>query len=394
MASVEAAEPIREDADTPPAPVAYQGGPVEFDRVVPASGNLAVRGKQFWLGPTRAWVTVTFWADHDVIHLSIAGARVKTVRSHLSTTDLAALATTGGHPADPSPLPPTQPGAVLEVDRTVSQGGLVSLGAYRLLAAEILSGRRVSIRIETTTLMFFDPDTRELLRARPNPLSYDQARKLRGARPAGPPPRPSLEPVTVQRRPSATGVILVAGQKLALGRTHAHTGVTVHVAEHTMTVEFPDGAQRTFTAPPLSPSAAGRPTDPAHPTPMTNRPRAHDPPGHHRPSGAVCRPAPPASRVLRIADATASGGPGPWSHYRPCARINQGQATVVEVRRTLWGVARDGARLAAPLPPGGPGLADGRTACITTGGSWPPRSKHECDPLTHDRTPEETNAHR
>jgi hypothetical protein len=56
-----------------------------------------------------------------------------------------------------------------------------------------------------------------------------------------------VEPVTVQRRPSATGVILVAGQKLALGRTHAHTVVTVHVAEHTMTVEFPDGAQRTFT---------------------------------------------------------------------------------------------------------------------------------------------------
>jgi hypothetical protein len=42
----------------------------------------------------------------------------------------------------------------------------------------------------------------------------------------------------------------------------------------------------------------------------------------------------------------------------------------------------------------GPGLADGRTACITTRGSWPPRSKHECDPSTHDRTPEETNAHR
>jgi len=94
--------------------------------------------------------------------------------------------------------------------------------------------------------MFFDPDTRELLRTRPNPLTYDQARKLRGARPAGPPPRPSMEPVTVQRRPSATGVILVARQKLSLGRSHAHTVVTVHVAEHTVTVEFPDGAQRTF----------------------------------------------------------------------------------------------------------------------------------------------------
>jgi transposase InsO family protein len=83
--------------------VVYHGGSVEFDRVVPASGNLAVRGKQFWLGPARAGVSVTFWADCDVIHLSIADARVNTVRSHLSTTDLAALAATGGRPAGPSP---------------------------------------------------------------------------------------------------------------------------------------------------------------------------------------------------------------------------------------------------------------------------------------------------
>src|SRR5918998_6924705 len=65
--------PIRPDADAPPTAVVYRGGPVEFDRVVPGSGNLAVRGKQFWLGPARAGVTVTLWADHDLIHLTIAG---------------------------------------------------------------------------------------------------------------------------------------------------------------------------------------------------------------------------------------------------------------------------------------------------------------------------------
>ena len=251
-AKVEPVEPatsvqaIREDAQAPPAPVVYRGGPVEFDRVVPASGNLAVRGKQFWLGSARAGVTVTFWADHDVIHLRIAGARVKTVRSHLSANDLTALAATGGRPAGPPPLPPAQPGAALEIDRIVSRGGIISLGNRQLLAAEILAGRRVSIRIEDTTLMFFDPDTRELLRTRPNPLSYDQARKLRGARPAGPPPRPSVEPVTVQRRASNNGIIMVVGQKIALGRTHAHQELTVHVAEYTITVELDDGGHRTF----------------------------------------------------------------------------------------------------------------------------------------------------
>jgi transposase InsO family protein len=244
--SAKSVQVARQDADTPPVPQAYHGGPVEFDRVVPASGNLAMRGKQFWLGPGRAGVTVTFWADHDVIHLSLAGTRVKTVRSHLSTTDLAALAATAGRPAGPPPLPPPEPGTALEIDRIVSRGGIVSLGNRQLLAAEILGGRRVTIRIQDTTLMFFDPDTRELLRTRPNPLTWDQARKLRGARPAGPPPRPSVEPVTVQRRASNSGVIMVVGQKLALGRAHAYREVTVHVAEHTITIELDDGGHRTF----------------------------------------------------------------------------------------------------------------------------------------------------
>ena len=85
--------------------------------------------------------------------------------------------------------------------------------------------------------MFFDPETRELLRTRPSPLTWDQARNLRGARPAGPPPRPSTEPVTVQRRASSTGVIMVAGQKIALGRIHAGHVVTVRVSAGTVTID-------------------------------------------------------------------------------------------------------------------------------------------------------------
>ena len=38
---------------------------------------------------------------------------------------------------------------------------------------------------------------------------------------------------------------MVVGQKLALGRAHAHTVVTVHVAEHTITVDL-DDSQRTY----------------------------------------------------------------------------------------------------------------------------------------------------
>ena len=64
------------------------------------------------------------------------------------------------------------------------------------------------------------------------------ARRLSRARAARPPPRPSSEPVTVQRRASNTGVIMIVGQKSALGRIHAGQIVTVHVAEHTVTIDL------------------------------------------------------------------------------------------------------------------------------------------------------------
>jgi len=221
-----------------PVPGPYRTGPVEFERAVPASGNMQVAGRQFWLGPARAGMVVTFWAGTDVIHLTIGGARVKTVRSHLSAADLTALAVTGARPAGPPPLPPAEPGAAIEVDRIVSKDGAVHLAGRYVLAAEILGGRRVCVRVEQNTLMFFDPLTRELLRTRPSPLTWDQARQMRGARPAGPPPRPSAEPVTAQRVASNTGVIMIAGQKIALGRIHARRIVTVHVAAEVITIDL------------------------------------------------------------------------------------------------------------------------------------------------------------
>ena len=237
------AEPQTPGTAVPDSP--YHGGPVEFARPVPPSGNMEVLGKQFWLGTGRAGMMVTFWASTEVIHLTIARARIKSVRSHLSAADLAKLAASGGRPAGPPPIPAAEPGAAIEVDRAVSKDGHVSLGGRYYIAAEILGGTMVSIRIEQTTLMFFDPATRVLLRTRPSPLSWDQARLLRGARPAGPPPRPSTEPVTVQRVASNTGVIMVTGQKIALGRIHARQIVTVHVAADTITIDLASDDTRT-----------------------------------------------------------------------------------------------------------------------------------------------------
>ena len=268
------AGPPRAAAEADPAPVPaagqgqlYCGGPVEFERVVPASGNMQVARRQFWLGPHRSGMTVTFWAGTDVIHLTIGGARVKSLRSHLSAADLASLAAQGGRPAGPPPLPPAEPGAALEVDRIVTSNGAVHLGGQYVAAGEVLAGRQVGIRIEDKTLMFFDPKTRELLRTRPSPLTWDQARRLRGARPAGPPPRPTAEPVTVQRVASNTGIIMVTGQKIALGRIHARQTVTVHVAAGTITIDLDSGDTRTVrrtTTQPVRSFKAQQPRKAAH----------------------------------------------------------------------------------------------------------------------------------
>lgn len=253
-------------AAAPPAPAAtgWAGGAVEFDRVVPPSGNLQVAGKQFWLGPARAGITVTFWADTDVIHLLIAGTRLKSVRSHLSVNDLAALLRGGGRPAGPSPLPLAPSGApadAVEIDRTVNAAGSVCLGQHIVLAAEILAGRRVSIRVEPQTLMFFDPDTRHLLRTRPNPLTPAEIMRLRSARPAGPPPQPATGPTRVQRRASNSGVVMVVGQKVALGRLHAGKTLTIDVTDTELTIHCDDGIRtiRRTTNQPIRSIKAHRP---------------------------------------------------------------------------------------------------------------------------------------
>jgi transposase InsO family protein len=231
----------------------WTGGPVEFDRVVPPSGNMMVCQRQFWMGPARAGMVARIWADCDLMHVLIGGIRIKTVRSHLSVNDVARLTAQGAVPAGPAPLPPIEEGDAVEVERCVSRLGLVCLAGRQLLAAEILGGRRVGIRIEPATLMFYDLATRELLRTRKNPLTPQQVKRLRGARPAGPPPRPSAEPVRVQRRASNTGVIMVVGQKIALGRIHKHQTVAVLVSGTTLAVEFADGdvrvIRRTATQP-------------------------------------------------------------------------------------------------------------------------------------------------
>jgi transposase InsO family protein len=206
---------------------------VELDREVPASGNLAIRPQQFWLGPGRAGQRVSFWIDTTTVHLSIDGVRIKTLPSRYTTVDLTRLRTAGARPAGPPPAPPSPAalaaGAVVELDRTVTGVGLVALGGRFLQVGSPLAGQRVTLRLEEH-LVHVIADGR-LWRTLPSPLDPAVRGRLRGARIAGPPPVIDTGPVRVQRRVSSRGGIQVCRQRVHVGLPHAGKIVTVEVED-------------------------------------------------------------------------------------------------------------------------------------------------------------------
>jgi transposase InsO family protein len=209
-------------------PAAWPGA-VEVDRVVPASGNMAIGLQQFWLGPARAGQQVRFWIDTASVHLSIGGWRIKTVPSRLADVDLARLRLSGGRPAGPPPAGPA-PGALaasrcVEVDRLVTATGGITLGNQLILVGSPLAGQRARIRLDGQLMHVITQDG-VLWRTLPCPIPPGQRHRLQGVRLAGPAPLPEPAPA-VQRRVSSRGGIQVARQRIQVGMTHAGKIVTV-----------------------------------------------------------------------------------------------------------------------------------------------------------------------
>ena len=204
---------------------------LEVDRLVPPSGNLAVRGQQFWLGPARAGLPVTLWMDTTTVHVSLAGCYLKTLPSRLSVVDLARLRAEGARPAGPPPV--RQPSGLLaeavDIERTVSGCGAVRLAGGQVSVGLPLAGRRVTLRLEAGLMHVIADGV--LARTVPFPLSPGQRARLYGARLAGPAPHPAEGPLRVGRRVSCQGSLQVAGQRVQVGMGHAGKTVTVEVDE-------------------------------------------------------------------------------------------------------------------------------------------------------------------
>jgi hypothetical protein len=239
-----------EDAEpTTPTPVLQRvtALAIEVDRIVPPSGNLWLAGRQqIWLGPIRASQQVSLWADLSVVHVSYQGTRLKTLPSRLSTADLHALLTRDARPAGPAPITTgtARAGGPIEVDRLINATGLLSLGGRQFPIGYQWAGQRVTVRLDGALMQISSNGT--LLRSMPTPFTLDERTRIRDARPAGPPPRPAATPLRVERRVEHGGVLVIATQRIRVGKIHAGATLTVEVSDTTFRIF--DGPQLLTTA--------------------------------------------------------------------------------------------------------------------------------------------------
>ncbi|MEU6410324.1 IS481 family transposase [Microbispora sp. NPDC046933] len=220
-----------------PATVAPGGGApaaVEFDRLVPASGNMTACGRQIWLGRQRAGQQVTVWVSATTMHVFSGQELLKTHPVLLTEGDLAQLIGQGGRFGRPSPATALPPGplpadAVVEIDRQVTGSGCVNVAGKLIGVGLPLAGKRATLRIDASLMQVIIDGT--LVKTLPSPITGPQRRRLRGARLAGLAPAAPPDAVQVERVVSHTGSVKVAGCKLQIGSIHRGKVVTIVLEE-------------------------------------------------------------------------------------------------------------------------------------------------------------------
>ena len=124
---------------------------------------------------------------------------------------------------------------MIEVDRTVTATGLAGLAGGQGSVGFQLAGQRVTLRMEGPLMAVIGHDG-TLLRTTTCPVPAPQRYRLRGARRASAVPPLPGGPVTVQRRVSSRGGIMVARQKIQAGMIHAGKTATVICEDNTVRV--------------------------------------------------------------------------------------------------------------------------------------------------------------
>jgi hypothetical protein len=134
---------------------------------------------------------------------------------------------------------------VIELERTVSASGNVSVGNHVLSVGSPLAGQRVTLRLDGPVAHILSGGT--VVRTLACPVPRQARDRLRGARTgtAGPPQLPP--PQLVRRRVSVRGAIMIGGQRIQVGRPHAGKTAEVTIEADTYHITVEDGI--TLTAP-------------------------------------------------------------------------------------------------------------------------------------------------
>ena len=218
--------------------------PIEMDARVPPSGVVVIAGlQQLWVGKNYAGLTVTLWIHLTCIHILLAEDVIKTVPSRVTTADLERLSLRGVRTGRPDPAGSAPTGVSvssrptpIEIERTANRDGIVVrcpssvVRNWRWVLASPGPGSRCDSTQASSTPQQATCSSRHY----PNPFSTNVVQSIKGARPATSalPAPPPAGPQSVQRREPKDGAVMVAGQRLRVGRTHAGTIVTIVVEGH------------------------------------------------------------------------------------------------------------------------------------------------------------------
>jgi hypothetical protein len=141
-------------------------------------------------------------------------------------------------------MPPAS-GDVIEVERTVNASGNVSLGDHLISAGLPLAGQRVTLQLDGPVVHILSGGI--LSRTIACPVPQEARPRLRGARTGTASPLRLPEPLVVRRRVSVRGAIMIGGQRIQVGLSHARKTAEVTVEADTYQVTVEPGI--TVTAP-------------------------------------------------------------------------------------------------------------------------------------------------
>jgi hypothetical protein len=128
------------------------GGPIEVDRLVNATGLIALAGRQHPVGYHLAGQRVTARLHHGVLHLLDADRRVlRSLPNPLTPADLRRL-----RDARPGGPQPTSTAETLRVDRRVSSRGSITIAGQRIHVGVGHAGNTVTVEEADTSFRLLD----------------------------------------------------------------------------------------------------------------------------------------------------------------------------------------------------------------------------------------------